>query len=79
MAAEQLLRKRADSSRRRDVGKIDYHARGVVYLPEASRFKALLRLPKAANVGKSINEATKAVEIENLELRDTLPQRPITQ
>ena len=31
---------------RRTVGKTDYHARGVLYLPEAARFNYLLHLPR---------------------------------
>jgi type I restriction enzyme M protein len=62
------------SSSRRKVGKTDYQARGVMYLPEESRFSALIALPEAENLGKHINEAMKAIETENEELRGILPQ-----
>lgn len=62
------------SSGRRKIGKTDYQARGVLYLPETSRFSALIQLPESGNIGKSINEAMKAIEAENEELRDVLPK-----
>jgi len=62
------------SSGRRKIGKTDYQARGVLYLPEASRFSALIALPESENIGKAINEAMKAIEAENEELRDVLPK-----
>ena len=62
------------STGRRPVGKTDYQARGVLYLPEASRFSKLLNLPEGADIGKAINEAMRAIEAENEELRDILPR-----
>ncbi|MCX7003148.1 MAG: class I SAM-dependent DNA methyltransferase [bacterium] len=58
---------------RRKISKTDYQARGVLFLPEAARFSALIALPEAANVGKAVNEAMKAIEAENEELRGVLP------
>jgi type I restriction enzyme M protein len=62
------------STGRRPVGKTDYQARGVLYLPEASRFSRLLNLPEGADIGKAINEAMRAIEVENEELKDILPK-----
>jgi type I restriction enzyme M protein len=62
------------SSDRRPVGKTDYQARGVLYLPEVSRFSNLLKLPEGADIGKAINEAMRAIEVENEELKDILPK-----
>ncbi|MBM2849397.1 MAG: Site-specific DNA-methyltransferase (adenine-specific) [Anaerolineales bacterium] len=45
------------SGRRRTVGKTDYQARGVLFLPPEARFSTLLDLPEGANIGKAINEA----------------------
>jgi len=59
---------------RRPVSKIDYQARGVMYLPPASRFARLLNLPEGAELGKEINAAMKAIEQDNEELRDVLPK-----
>jgi type I restriction enzyme M protein len=41
---------------RRTIGKADYQARGVMYLPPQARFSFLLRLPEGENIGKAINE-----------------------
>jgi len=59
---------------RRTIGKADYHARGVMFLPEEARFSKLLKLPEGENIGKAINDAMKAIEAENEELRDILPK-----
>ena len=52
-------------SGRRAIGKEDYQAKGVMYLPPPARFSKLLALPEGENIGKAINEAMKAVEAEN--------------
>jgi len=39
-------------SGRRTPGRTDYQARGVLFIPEASRFERLLQLPEGSNVGK---------------------------
>ena len=62
------------SRRRRTVGKLDYQARGVLYLPENARFSYLLNLPEGAEIGKAINEAMKAIGEENPELDEVLPR-----
>jgi len=62
------------STGRRTTGKLDYQAKGVVYLPEKSRFSYLLRLPEGANIGKTINEAMRLIEEENEDLKDVLPK-----
>ena len=41
----------ASTSRRRRIGKADYQARGVMYLPETSRFSYLLSLPEGEGLG----------------------------
>lgn len=70
--AEKSLAKKG--SARRQIGKTDYHAAGVLYLPPEARFDALLRLPEGENLGRAINDAMKAVEAENPDLRDVLPK-----
>lgn len=62
------------SKGRRRIGAADYHAKGVLYLPDSARFEALLRLPEGANLGGAINEAMKAIEAENADLKDVLPK-----
>ena len=71
MAKQELDGK---STGRRAVGKTDYQAQGVLYLPEASRFSRLLNLPEGADIGKAINESMRAIEAENEELKDILPK-----
>src|ERR1700687_3451460 len=62
------------ASGRRKVGKTDYQAQGVLYLPEKARFGTLLNLPEGTDIGKAINEAMKAIEAENEDLKDVLPK-----
>jgi type I restriction enzyme M protein len=44
------------STGRRTIGKADYQARGVLYLPEAARFSTLLALPEGADIAGAIND-----------------------
>src|SRR6266576_242861 len=64
----------AGGSGRRKIGKTDYQAQGVLYIPEKARFASLLNLPEGADIGKAINEAMKAIEAENEDLKDVLPK-----
>jgi len=59
---------------RKKIGKSDYQALGVLYLPEEARYKNLLDLPEGENIGKAINEAMKAIEADNPDLKDVLPK-----
>ncbi|WP_013627799.1 type I restriction-modification system subunit M [Rubinisphaera brasiliensis] len=61
-------------SGRRQIGKADYQAEGVMYLPSEARFSHLLALPEGENIGKHINEAMKAIEAENEVLKGVLPK-----
>jgi type I restriction enzyme M protein len=62
------------STGRRTVGKADYQAQGVLYLPEQARFSRLLELPEGAGLAKAINDAMRAIEADNEDLRDVLPK-----
>src|SRR5919205_239324 len=73
-AQQQLAATAQATGRRRGIGKADYQARGVMYLPAEACFERLLRLPEGENIGKAINDAMKAIEAENDELRDVLPK-----
>ncbi len=64
----------AGGSGRRKIGKTDYQAQGVLYIPEKARFASLLNLPEGADIGKAINEAMKVIEAENEDLKDVLPK-----
>jgi type I restriction enzyme M protein len=59
---------------RRQIGKADYQAQGVMFLPEKARFGYLLNLPEGANLGQAVNDTMKAIEDENEELRGVLPR-----
>lgn len=59
---------------RRTIGKEDYQAKGVMFLPPKARFSQLLTLPEGENIGKAIIEAMKVVEAENEELKGVLPK-----
>ena len=64
-----------DSGRRRSTGgKERYQALGVLYLPESVRFGNLLKLPEGENIGQAINDAMRAIEAENPDLKDVLPK-----
>ncbi len=62
------------SSRRRQVGPADYQARGVLYVPLEASYRRLTRLPEGENVGAAVNEAMRAVEATNPDLKDILPK-----
>ena len=62
------------STGRRKIGPADYQARGVLYLHDVARFSNLLRLPEGANIGQKINDAMRAIEAENPDLKDVLPK-----
>jgi type I restriction enzyme M protein len=72
--AEAEKKLTAAGSGRRKIGKTDYQAQGVLYMPEKARFANLLNLPEGADIGKAINEAMKAIEGENEDLKDVLPK-----
>jgi len=46
----------------------------MMYLPDNARFGYLLNLPEGANLGQAVNDAMKAIEEENEELRGVLPR-----
>jgi type I restriction enzyme M protein len=72
--AQQELGGQTHGRRRRGIGKADFQARGVMYLPDEARFSNLLSLPEGENIGMAVNNAMRAVEAENEELKDVLPK-----
>ena len=72
--AEKAIVKKQPAGNRRKTGKADYQARGVLFLPEEARYSNLLNLPESRNIGKAVNDAMKAIEAENEELKGVLPQ-----
>ena len=71
--AEKQLKTQA-SSGRRQISKIDYQAKGVLYVPDAARYASMVSLPEGANIGQAINDAMRAIEDENEALRGVLPK-----
>ena len=61
-------------SGRRTIGPADYQAEGVLYLPEASHFSIVIPLPGGGNIGVAINDALRAIEFNNPDLKDVLPK-----
>jgi type I restriction enzyme M protein len=59
---------------RREIGKDDYQAKGVLYVPSASRFSKLLQVAESENLGKIINEAMSGIEDANPALKGILPR-----
>lgn len=71
--AEKKLGK-VGSGGRRKIGKADYEAEGVIFLRPEARFSRLQSLAEGDNIGKAINEAMKAIEEENPDLKGALPR-----
>jgi type I restriction enzyme M protein len=61
-------------SGRRQIGKADYQARGVMYVPETARFGYLRSLPEGSDIGQALNRAMEAIEVENTDLKGVLPR-----
>jgi type I restriction enzyme M protein len=70
--AKSELEKKASS--RRTIGSAAYRAKGILYIPEKSRFSELLKVPEGTDLGRAINEGMVAIEAENSELKDILPK-----
>jgi type I restriction enzyme M protein len=64
----------AKATPRRPVRPDDYRAKSALYLPDSARLSHLVDLPESQNLGKAIDEAMKAIEEANPELRDVLPR-----
>lgn len=72
--AEKELTSQSSGSGRRKIGKLDYQAKGVLYLPEAARFSRLRNLPEGADIAQAVIDAMRAIELQNEELKDILPK-----
>lgn len=75
--AKELIekeRKNISSIRVRPISPDDYKSKGILYIPEIATYSYLMNLGEKENLGKAINEAMKAVEESNSELRGILPQ-----
>jgi type I restriction enzyme M protein len=70
--AEEKLKKQATG--RRSIGPDDYIAECGLYLPDQSRFSALLQLPEGSDIGRAVNDAMREIEGANPDLKDILPK-----
>lgn len=70
-AEAALIKKGLEAS---EIEKFDYQAEGALYLSDNARFSYLLNLAEGQDVGKAVNEAMAAVELENEELKGVLPR-----
>lgn len=62
------------ASARNPATPADYKAKSVLYVPEESRLSYLNDLPEGDDIGKAVDEAIKAIEAANPELKDILPR-----
>jgi hypothetical protein len=58
----KVKRELGPSTGRRQIGKADYQARGVMFVSDESRFGFLQRLPEGADRGQALNRATELIE-----------------
>jgi type I restriction enzyme M protein len=59
---------------RRQISAIDYQAQGVLFIPDEARYESLLNIPEGENIGQAVNNAMKAIEARNPDLKDVLPK-----
>ena len=64
----------AKATGRREIGKADYQAKGIMYVPDTARYQHLNGLPEGTDLGRAINEAMEAIEAENPDLKGVLPR-----
>lgn len=72
--AEKRLASGGTRTRKSAPKKSDFLAEGVLFVPEEARFQKLLELPEGEDMGGHVNQAMKAIEAENPELKDVLPK-----
>jgi len=64
----------AKASARNPATIADYKAKSVLYVPDESRLSYLNDLPEGDDIGRYVDEAIKAIEAANPELKDILPR-----
>ncbi len=78
LAKERIAAKGESSKKRRGRGANDLktaiQAEGAMYVPEDALFSNLLKLPEDTDLGKAVNDAMKALELENEAIKDALPK-----
>ncbi|MCJ7553863.1 MAG: type I restriction-modification system subunit M [Ignavibacteriaceae bacterium] len=71
--AKEKLEKESKGGRAK-IGKLNYQAKGVLYIPEKASYNYLLSLPEGSNIGSAVNAAMKLIEEENTNLAGVLPK-----
>lgn len=64
----------AKATARRPVTPDDYKAQSVLYVPDEARLSHLVDLPEGDDLGAAVDDAMKAIEAHNPELKDVLPK-----
>lgn len=64
----------SQASARNPATVADYKAKSVLYVPDESRLSYLVGLPEGNDIGKAVDDAIKAIETTNPELKDILPR-----
>jgi type I restriction enzyme M protein len=64
----------AAASARNPVTPAHYKAKSVLFVPEEARFSYLVDLPEGQDLGAAVDDAMKAVELANPELKGVLPR-----
>ncbi|HSN96777.1 MAG TPA: N-6 DNA methylase, partial [Candidatus Nanopelagicales bacterium] len=59
---------------RESIDREAVHALGAIHVPDSARIHRLLELPDGADLGEATNEAMRAIERENSDLKDVLPK-----
>ncbi len=72
--AHDALKKEIPSDSRLGISKLDFQEKGALYLPKEARYSTLLSLAEGENIGQAINDAMKAIEKDNEDLKGTLPK-----
>jgi type I restriction enzyme M protein len=70
----QVEREVGPSTGRRQIGKADYQAHGVMFVPDEARFGFLQGLPEGADRGLALNRAMELIEEDNPDLVGVLPR-----
>ena len=73
-AAKEQIESQQGGSSRRTIGKADYQAKGVLYIPDKAQYFHLLQLPEGSDLGRAVSDAMEVIENENPELRGILPR-----
>ena len=66
--------KEESKSGRAKTSKLNYQAKGVLYIPEKASYAYLLSLPEGSNIGNAVNKAMKLIEEDNSNLAGVLPK-----